>query len=179
MTSPRWLCLYALTAIATVLACAGGSGVKLPVVKDTGLWYYRGHAEYDFGAVEPLFVEGAHNAALLGFDVSRAEGREIRRATLWLHQAGEQELLTLVVSTISADWTEGAGDGSAPDPGASCAAWVRIDSGTGDTVRWAGPQSDVTDVMMASGNTLAAELSVTRRGGDGYRTRGGQRRHSL
>ncbi len=169
MHSLRTPVLLFLFAVMTALSCGGTVGVKLPVVKDTGLWYYRGKPQIDFGAVEPLFIEGAHQAALLGFDTKVARGKNIERATLWLHQAGEQPLVTLVVSTISVDWAEGSGDGSGTDPNGSCAAWVRIDSESGDTVRWAGPQSDVTDVMMTSGNTLRAELTVVQ-GSDGWQS---------
>ncbi len=169
MSSLRIPVLFVLFAVLTTLACGGSGGVKLPVVKDTGLWYYRGMATYDFGAAEPLFVEGAHNAALLGFDTQAAVGKNIERATLWLHQAGEQPLVTLVVGTIAADWIEGSGDGSGPDPLGSCAAYVGVDPQSGDTVRWAGRQSDVTDVMLTAGNTLRAELTVTRQG-DGWQS---------
>jgi hypothetical protein len=169
MHSLRTSVLLFLLAVLTVLSCGGTLGVKLPVVKDTGLWYYRGKPHIDFGATEPLFIEGAHNAALLGFDTKAAQGKKIERATLWLHQAGDQPLVTLVVSTIAADWIEGSGDGSGSDPDGSCAAWVRIDPESSDTVRWAGPQSDVTDVMMTAGNTLRAELTVVQ-GSDGWQS---------
>ena len=148
--------LFALS----LLSCAGERGVRLPVVRDTGLWFYRGHPEYDFGAVEPLFVEGAHNAALLGFDVSRAAGGRVGSARLWLHRSGDQPLVVLVVSTISADWIEGGGNGTAADRQASCASYVKSDQSGRRPVRWAGLGSDVTDVIMTHGNTLLAELPV-------------------
>lgn len=169
MHSMRTPVVFCLAVIISIFSCAGKSGVILPVIKDTGLWYYRGRPQVDFGAVEPLFVEGAHNAALLGFDTGAARGMDISKATLWLHKAGGHPLITLVVSTIATDWIEGGGDGSGPDPEASCAAYVRIDAETGDTLRWAGPQSDVTDVMMTNGNTLRAELTVEQRKG-GWQT---------
>ncbi len=169
MHSLRTPVLFFLLCALAALSCGGSGGTRLPVVKDTGLWYYRGKPHYDFGAVEPLFVEGAHNAALLGFDTGAAGGKKIERATLWLHQAGEQPLVTLVVSTIAAPWIEGGGDGGGPDPDGSCAAYVRVDPVSGDTVRWAGPRSDVTDVMMTNGNTLRAELKVARRD-DGWQS---------
>jgi len=143
-----------------VVSCARKKTVKLPVIKDTVLWMYRGEPTTDFGAAEPLFVEGAHYAALLGFDVSAARGKKVSQARLWIHREGEARLVKLVLSTISADWIEGRGTGHGPDPGASCAAYVRIDPETGKALRWAGAGSDVTDVIMSHGNTLIAELNV-------------------
>ncbi|HLA41146.1 MAG TPA: hypothetical protein VJ417_14185, partial [Candidatus Glassbacteria bacterium] len=86
--------LIILPALA-IWGCTGESGVRLPVNRDTGLWFYRGQPENDFGAAEPLFVEGAHNAALLGFNVRSATGARLTSARLWLHGAGDDPLVTL------------------------------------------------------------------------------------
>ena len=148
-----------------LISCAPKGTVKLPVIKDTVLWMYRGEPTTDFGAAEPLFVEGAHYAALLGFDVSAARGKKVKQAKLWLHQQGEAHLVKLVLSTISAVWIEGSGTGLGRDPDGSCAAYVRIDPGTRKPLRWAGPGSDVTDVIMTHGNTLIAEQEVRQESG--------------
>ncbi|HUU26603.1 MAG TPA: hypothetical protein VM123_02220 [archaeon] len=152
-------CIMVLAA--TLFSACGGRGkIKLPVIKDTVAWMYRGEPTYDFGAAEPLFVEGAHYVALLGFDMRPAAGMRVLKARLWLHREGKAQLVQLVLSTISVDWIEGQGTGQGADPGGSSAAYVRIDPGTGKTVRWAGPGSDITDVIMSQGNTLRAECPV-------------------
>jgi len=155
----------ALFLALSLVSCVRKATVKLPVIKDTVLWMYRGEPTRDFGAAEPLFVEGAHYAALLGFDVSAAQGKKVSRAKLWLHRQGEAPLVKLAISTISADWIEGRGTGLGTDPAASCAAYVRIDPETRKPQRWAGPGSDVTDVIMTHGNTLIAEQQVRRESG--------------
>ncbi len=135
------------------------------MISDTVTRMYRGDPTLDFGAREPLFVEGAHYVALLGFDPAPAAGKRVRSARLWLHRAGEEPLRTLVLSTISVPWFEGGGDGYGTDSRGSCAAYVRLD-GEGRPVRWAGPGSEITDVIMTEGHTLRAEGAVRReRGG--------------
>ncbi len=163
----RFFAAAALTVFFALLliSCAPKGTVKLPVIKDTALWMYRGEPTTDFGAAEPLFVEGAHYAALLGFDVSAARGKKVNQARLWLHQEGEARLVKLALSTISADWIEGSGTGVGADPMGSCAAYGRIDQQTREPVRWAGPGSDVTDVIMTHGNTLIAEQEVRQESG--------------
>jgi len=151
--------------VVVLAACAGGGKVKLPVIKDTVAWMYRGEPTFDFGRVEPLFVEGAHYATLLGFDISAARGKKVTAARLWLHREGEAGLVSLVLSTIAADWVEGKGKGQGPDPGGSCAAYVRIDQASGKPIRWAGPGSDITDVIMTEGNTLRVECEVRQESG--------------
>ena len=144
-------------AAAIFSGCAGRNSRRLPVVKDTELWIYRGEPANDFGAAEPIFVEGAHYVALLGFDISEARGKKITAARLWLHRAGEASLLRLVISTVGADWYEGGGKGDSPDPDGSCAAYVKAGDSFARPVRWAGPGSEAVDVIMTNGNTLLEE----------------------
>ncbi|MCE5272898.1 hypothetical protein LLH00_16585 [bacterium] len=154
-----------LLALALSAGC-GGSKLKLPVSRDTVIWMYRGEPTFNFGAVEPLWAEGAHYAALIDFDMSALRGRRVSQARLWLHKAGDTPLYAVALSTIAADWIEGAGDGSAPQPDASCAAWVRQDPQSGRPVRWAGPGSDFTDVIMGEGGSLrSGELTVKQESG--------------
>ncbi|MBN2289890.1 MAG: DUF4091 domain-containing protein [Candidatus Glassbacteria bacterium] len=147
------------------LACTAGNRVKLPVTRDTVAWMYRGEPTFDFGAAEPLFVEGVHYCALLGFDVSAARGRRVASARLWLHRVEQAPVLKLVLGTISEDWLEGGGTGRGTDRDASCAAYVRIDPETRRPVRWAGPGSDITDVIFSHGNTLVADSEVRQESG--------------
>ncbi len=152
--------LWLLTCGLVLLSCYAGRKVKLPVTKDTVAWMYRGEPTFDFGAAEPLFVEGVHYCALLGFDVSAARGRQAVSARLWLHRVEEAPIIKLVLGTISVDWIEGRGIGQGADGDASCAAYVRIDPQTRKPVRWAGPGSDITDVIFSHGNTLVAAGTV-------------------
>ena len=151
------------------ISCSAGNKVKLPVIKDTVAWMYRGQPTFDFGAVEPLFVEGVHYCSLLGFDVSAVQGRRVVSARLWLHRSGEAPIMKLVLSTISVDWIEGGGVGRGEDRNASCAAYVRLDPQTRKPVRWAGPGSDITDVIFSHGNTLIADGEVRQESG-GWQT---------
>jgi len=155
-----------LAACCLVLvSCTAENKVKLPVIKDTVAWMYRGEPTFDFGAAEPLFVEGVHYCALLGFDVSAAKGQRVASARLWLHRADQAPILKLVLSTISVDWIEGRGIGRGADRNGSCAAYVRIDPATRRPVRWAGPGSDITDVVFSHGNTLIATGEVRQEAG--------------
>lgn len=157
--------LILLIFLVFAMSCTGSGKERLPVTRDMVVWMYRGEPTFNFGAVEPLWVEGAHYAALLDFDVARARGKKINSARLWLHQEGDSPLYSLVVSTVGAGWIEGAGDGTGSQNDASCAAWVRLDPVTGQPVRWAGPGSDITDVIMSQGNTIRSEQPVRRESG--------------
>ena len=53
-------------------------------------------------------------------DFSALKGRRIERAVLRLHQASEERLWRVTVSTISAPWKEGTGTNYAKVPGAAC-----------------------------------------------------------
>lgn len=153
--------ILVLMCAAVLVAGCGEKRVKLPATRDMVVWMYRGEPAYNFGAVEPLWAEGAHYAALLDFDVSAIGGRRVSSARLWLHKSGDAPLYAVALSTISADWIEGTGDGSSPQPEASCAARVRVDPASGRPVRWAGEGSDFTDVIMGEGGSLrSGELPV-------------------
>jgi hypothetical protein len=158
--------LKAIVVFCLVLSsCSSENKVKLPVIEDTVAWMYRGEPTFDFGAAEPLFVEGVHYCALLDFDVSAARGQHVTSARLWLHRVDETPIIKLVLSTISVNWLEGRGIGQGADRNGSCAAYVRIDPETGKPVRWAGPGSDITDVIGSHGNTLVASGEVSQESG--------------
>ena len=152
--------LNLLVILLLALSCGGTKKERIPVTRDMVVWMYRGESTFNFGAVEPLWVEGAHYACLLDFDLSRVRGAGISSARLWLHQADDSPLYTLVLSTVGEQWIEGSGDGSGPQDDASCAAWVKRDPASGKLVRWAGPGSDITDVIMSEGNTFRSEQPV-------------------
>src|SRR5437763_15122279 len=93
--------------------------------------------------------------ALMRFDPGAAKGWRIERAELFLRYASpDRKLRTLGFSTVSAPWEEGTGDGTR-EPGQSCFDWREEGKS-----RWAGPQTDLTDVTFTAGNTIASYADI-------------------
>lgn len=93
--------------------------------------------------------------ALFQFDTAPIAGWKVTKATLHLRYANaDRKLRTLGISTISAPWQEGTGVQEAK-PGESSFLW----SENGKT-RWAGPDTDFTDVSYTAGHTIASYADI-------------------
>ena len=160
--------LFLLACIAVVACSQSTRGIKLRATKDAVMWMYRGQPDYNFGAAEPIFVEGVHYCTVIDFDVSQLSGSRVESARLWLHQVGDYPIMKVLVSGISRDWIEGSGDGTGEDREASSASYIR-NPRRGQTEYWAGPGSDITDVIMGHGNTFKTEVTVQPQSG-GWQT---------
>lgn len=141
---------------------AYGNEVKLRCVADTNVSSFPAERNFNYGQSSRLRLKGVEMLALFAFDNTPIDGWKVERATLYLRYAGgERKLRTLGISTIAAPWQEGTGSAEAK-PHEACFAWRTLDS-----ARWAGAQTDFTDVSFTAGNTIASYGDITDRG-DGW-----------
>jgi hypothetical protein len=104
-------------------------------------------ANQNHGAEPQLVINGRNSFALLQFEVGKLRGLRVSRATLRVHQAGDQVPLTMVgLSTISGSsaWTERDSN------------YYEAAAGAG----WSYAGSDLTDVTFGPGGSLYAYRSA-------------------
>ena len=157
--------IAALAAGGLMLAGAAGRAaeVRVPVIADTSICAAAKEVTINHGARSVIRIKGIQHFMLMKFDVSAIRGWTVDRALLHLHSARpEHRLRTMGVSTVSADWSEGEGQGGGPDEGGCCFTHARY-----PTDLWAGPQSDFTDVAFGVGNTLAHYTDIREPDGTG------------
>jgi hypothetical protein len=145
----RALFLFLLALFLPGLARA--EEVRLRCTADTNLSSYPGEADFNYGQSSRLRLKGIQMMALFRFDLAPVKNWKVEKAVLHLRYAGtDRKLKTLGFSTIAGPWEEGTGVAE-KKPGESCFTW----SAYGRT-RWAGPETDFTDVSFTAGHTLAA-----------------------
>lgn len=130
--------------------------VRLRCIADTNLSSYETERSFNYGQSSRLRLKGIQMLALFNFDTTPIAGWQIRKATLYMRYAGnDRRLRTLGISTISAPWKEGTGSAE-QKPGEACFLWIAL----GQT-RWAGENTDFTDVSFTAGHTIAAYSDIT------------------
>jgi hypothetical protein len=161
----RALCrvLVPVLLLLPILArSARADEARLRCVADTSVSSYSGETEMNYGQASRIRLKGIQMLALFQFDTAPVKGWKVDSATLYLRYAGsDRKLRTLGFSTISAPWTEGTGAGE-KKPGETCFAWRE----QGKT-RWAGPDTDFTDVSYTAGNTIDSYADIEDKG-DGW-----------
>jgi hypothetical protein len=147
------LLLPALLAICAGMARADQA--HLTCIADTNLSSYEGERDLNYGQSTRLRLKGIQMLVLLNFDVEEIAHWQVQKATLFLRYAqGDRKLRTLGISTVSAPWKEGTGTGERK-PGEVCFDWRALNQD-----RWAGQDTDFTDVSFTAGNTLACYSEV-------------------
>jgi hypothetical protein len=143
-------------ALAAVLLCAAGARaetVRLPATAD--IWVSDANDQErntSSGKCPRLKLKSIQEMAAVRFDARPARGREVLRARLYLRRSGDDMLRYIRVSTVNADWVEGSGEQPYGPPDGATFLYA-------DAVRkrpWAWPGSAFCDVVMSSGNSLAA-----------------------
>ncbi len=131
--------------------------VTVPVTRDT--WVSAEGAERDGnnGASTRLKLKGIQEFSLVDGDFSALKGRRIERAVLRLHQASEERLGRVTVSTISAPWEEGTGTNYAKVPGAAC-------------FRLPGTKPDITAVILGNGGSIWRFADASAPDADGWQS---------
>ncbi|MBM3498545.1 MAG: DUF4091 domain-containing protein [Armatimonadetes bacterium] len=129
--------------------------VRLEVTGDTSIAAHESEVEFNLGGSSRIRIKGIQHFMLMKFDLGPVTGRRVERATLRLRPASEELWLrTVGVSTVSSPWEEGTSGGAA-ELGACCFAYAAYPDR-----RWAGPQSDFTDVAFGVGNTLVQYTDI-------------------
>ncbi|MEP6756282.1 MAG: hypothetical protein ABJA67_12330 [Chthonomonadales bacterium] len=137
-------------------------GIRVVCIADTSISSHESERNFNYGAASRLRLKGIQTFALLQFDLKPVANLNVDRAVLHLRFAGsEKKLKTLGFSTISAPWTEGSGTGDR-QAGQTCFNASKLGAET-----WAGPWTDITDVMYTAGHTVAAYSDIVD-DGDGW-----------
>ena len=144
--------IWFLLVFAVMQGTVAAETVRVPVSRDT--WVSSANREETLGnngASPRLKLKGYQEFSLLDFDLSSIRGSVIEKATLHVKLAGNERLYRVGVSTLSADWVEGAGRSYDQESGSSSFRWRENDS-----LPWANSNeySDITSVMFAEGGTI-------------------------
>jgi hypothetical protein len=115
--------------------------VTVPVTRDTWVSAVGTEREGNNGASPRIKLKGIQEFCLVDGDFSALKGRRIERAVLRLHQASEERLGRVTVSTISVPWVEGSGANYAKLPGTACFLLP-------------GTKPDITAVILGNGGSL-------------------------
>jgi len=104
----------AVLLCALCLAASAGERVQCPATADNWVeappWEPHTRESRNHGSDQNLIINGRNSFALLAFDMSRASGLRVEKATLRVHRKPDPTPLTMVgISTISGSgpWTEG------------------------------------------------------------------------
>ena len=167
-------------AVMTVLlaACfalgAERKTIRLECTADTAIHIKKAPSSADiykinYGAAKEVAFHGIHYTKeakdsafyfLADFDTSKVRGRELTGGVLMIRQAASPDadkLRVVSVSTISTPWKEGTGTGTKParPGGGAMANWADF-----GRRRWAGFQSELTDVTFDLGNSISHTATV-------------------
>jgi hypothetical protein len=139
--------------LAFSFGAAAGETVRLSATGD--VWLSDANAQErdtSSGRHSRLKLKSIQEMAAIRFDAAPAAGREVLGARLFLRRAGPDQLRYIRVSTVNADWAEGQAEKPySPGDGAT---YTFADFGAKRP--WAWPGSCFADVVMSSGQSLAA-----------------------
>jgi len=148
----RHILLFSLLMLTSVASRCAGETVRLKATAD--IWLSDATAEErntSAGKCERLKIKTIQEMAAIRFDAAPARGREVLGARVFLRRASDDMLRYIRVSTVNQDWVEGNGTQSyGPPDGATYEV-----ADYASKRPWAWPGSELCDVIMTSGNSLA------------------------
>lgn len=123
--------------------------LRVPITRD--LWVSNVGDERDGnnGGSHGIKLKSIQEMTLIDFDPAPLKGRIVRQATLHLRKRGDERLQRMTASTVAGGWVEGTGNGYAKEFGASTFRHRRH-----PTEAWAGPDGDLTSVVLGNGGTI-------------------------
>lgn len=136
-----------MLALLLLFSQAQPAETRLACVADTNMSSHVSEVDLNFGASPRIRLKGIEMMMLAKFDASAIRGWRVQSAEIRLHAAGPHRLRTMGVSTVAVDWVEGTGTGTRV-PGGSTFTWAEFGKR-----RWAGRQSDFTDVALTEMGT--------------------------
>ncbi len=143
-----------LGLLMSTVCVASPATERLAVIADNSIAASDREVHYNAGAKSVVRIKGIQHILIFKFDLDPIRGWRVHRARLYLHAVREHRLRTIGLSTISSDWQEGAGTDKAAEGGSSFSHAVYPHR------RWAGEQSDFTDVSFGAGYTRYAFVEV-------------------
>lgn len=148
MTRPAGFVLALLLGFSSL---AHSETVRLEDTADVWLSAIGKELDTSGGKAPRIKLKSIQELGLFRFDASPARGREVIKASLYLHRQGKDMLRYIRVSTVNQDWAEG--EQTQQYGPASGATFNHANADTGKDWAWKGSQ--VCDVIMSSGYSLA------------------------
>ena len=121
---------------------------KVAVSRDTWLSSVDKERLGSNGGASRLKLKSYQEMSIVDFDSTALKGRVIEKAYLHLNAVDKKPLLRLSTSSISAEWYEGDATGYGQESGASTFQFRKF-----PTEPWSYPGSDLTSVILGSGNS--------------------------
>jgi len=142
-----------LPAVLFSVLLAAGRGraeeLKVPITRDLWVSSVGDEKDGNNGGSHGIKLKSIQEMTLIDFDPAPLKGRTIRAVTLHLKKRGDEILHRLTASTVAGGWVEGTGNGYAKEFGASTFRHRRH-----PTEAWAGPDGDLTSVVLGNGGTI-------------------------
>ncbi len=166
--------MYQPPLLAVLLACVfsfqtrgdnSSNPLRCDVTRDTWVSNQGKESDGNNGGAPRLKTKGIQEFSILDFDVKPLIGHVIQSAVLHLHAASKDFQRRVSVSTIASDWTEGTSVGYAPEKGAACFNWAKLDQQP-----WAFPGSDIVAVINSAGHTRWRFTDAAPPDKDGWQT---------
>jgi hypothetical protein len=146
----------ALTCIIFSATASSAETIRLPATADIGLSSVDSHEKDErlcsWGLDGHFKLKSIQEMGIIRFDASAARGREVLGARLYLNRSGPDRLRYIRTSTVNNEWEEGTSKQAYGPGNGACFAFPDFASQR----PWAWPGSDVSDVIMSSGGSLAA-----------------------
>lgn len=161
-----WISMLITLAMPAAAALAGQT--VCPCTADTSVASVGKETQQNSGTSEKIKIKGRENQPLLKFDLSAIpKDAVITAASLRVKVTDPKFRLNQVaVSSVSTDWTEGAGrsvDGEGEAGEGACFAWPASGKSA-----WAAPGSAICDVTWGNGGSVENYGFAKREDGDWY-----------
>ncbi len=124
------------------------SSIRLDVTRDTWVSEVGREADGNNGGSPRLKFKSIQEMSLLDVDASSLRGRTIQSARLHIRKAGDERLLRVTVSSISAEWSEGSGNNYAIEPGGATFHHRRYPD-----LAWSIDGGDLPHVILSNGGS--------------------------
>jgi hypothetical protein len=138
-----------LIPLILLLPAQAAEPLRLPCTADTQIYMAGGEEKQNGGGRSTLRLKGIEDLTILDFDIAALKGRVVEEARLFVFPVGAHKLRSIGISTIGTPWKEGAGTGSAAQPG-EC---TYLEAAHGERP-WAHPGSDFHAVSFSRGGSI-------------------------
>ena len=131
-------------------------GIRCELIADTQVSSYHNATTderlWNWGRAPRLKCKGFEEYLLFKFDLAQCQGLTVHRATLYLSRTEQCVLNVTAPSTVSADWSEGTGQGGSGGPEAARGGATFSHAVYPDRL-WAGPGSCFKHVVFGEGGS--------------------------
>jgi hypothetical protein len=168
----RMIVLAAVSSSAIAILASSASGQaqatshttrRINVTRDTWVSDVGREADGNNGAASRLKLKSIQEMTLLDVDARPLRGRTIRSAELHFKLAGDQPLRRVTVSSVGAEWFEGAGNGYAIQPGGATFHRRRHPN-----LAWSIGGGDLCHVVLGNGGTIWRMADASAPDGNGW-----------